>query len=650
MASFNPETHHRQVLWNPSRTALQTLPCGRKSQKKPDRVTARPESCKGPAPPLLCLPPLIRHRIYRFVGLASWDGCPYIFDLHGGRTRKSSNKLGFGEAYSDTFHGLLLSCRDIHAEAAALLYSANRFVIHYTDPASFEPLFALTAPALSSIAALKIVLNQASCHQRLRRRREGDCCHSGGSTCEQFHYYGQHQLPLLTPAFEGDDDPGAAAQALLGEWHAAVSHLSSHMTPRRLELSLVCDIDSQHEEAVAIANSVVEPLRLLPLLRSCHIRLCKTPDSRLSQVAQDAVFQSCGIATPRLKPISTEGTVTFMTLPRELRLRILEFTDLITPNKEVWWSRQHNKYVWSDIGGGSPCYRSIQFDCQFYECWYRTATDMRARTGPSVGCFCRRRHAAFSATCTCWAPPALFLVCRTLYQEAQFVFFSANRFIVHDHRSSPPWIPLPGPESESSETLSCDYHYPYERLAASQFLREVIPTHCLAHLRFLELVFPPYPPPTWPQTDHPAIQDWRKTVSWLRDKVNGPVLTLRLVGVEIPDHAPDIWTGPRTAAGRDMIHTAYMGLWQPMKQLAEGPNALARFYADLPYPWQWIDESERRPPQGQSWWHWVEDEMRALKRDVERCVMGDRYDSMYANGKEEPGQSLWQHVFDYHHY
>ncbi|KAK4155744.1 hypothetical protein C8A00DRAFT_41672 [Chaetomidium leptoderma] len=577
---------------------------------------------KEPAPLLLRLPPLIRHGIYRFI----------------------NTPLDLDQPSPDKFHGLLLSCRDIYAEAAALLYSANRFVLHYTDPGSLEPLLALTAPALSSLATLKIVLNQASCHQRTRDYYFQDCClyrsNFRSPPCGGIHPH-QHQRPLLSSAPEGNDDPLAAAQALLGEWRAAASHLSPHITPRRLELSLVCDIDPQHEKAVDLANSALEPLGLFPLLRSCHIRLCKTPDSRLRQAAQDAVLQSYGISTPYLKPTSPKAT--FVTLPRELRLRILELTDLVTPNKEVWWSRQDSKYLWSDAGGCLDCLQNTWSHCQFFECWYRTITYKRTRTGPFVGCFCRRRHAAFSATCTCWAPPgpALFLVCHALYRDAQLVFFSANRFIVHDFQSSLPWA-LP---CAASGMLRQDY--PYKRLAASQFLQEVIPTHCIAYLRFLELVFPPYLPPTWPQTDHPAMRDWRETVGWLRDKINGPALTLRLVGAGISYNTPEHYAETITVAEGDMIYRSYMDLLQPLKQLTEGPGGLARFYADLPYPWQWTEESENHW-RGENGEEWRDDKKRVLKKNAERRVMGDRYDRLYANGKEEPGQSLWQHVFYQH--
>lgn len=102
---------------------------------------ARPDSLQQPLPPLLRLTPTIRRRIYRYVGLASWDGRP----------------ASCSSPVPSSFRGLLLSCRDIHGEAAALLYSANRFILHYTHPGSLEPLRALTAPSLAALASIKIL-------------------------------------------------------------------------------------------------------------------------------------------------------------------------------------------------------------------------------------------------------------------------------------------------------------------------------------------------------------------------------------------------------------------------------------------------------------------------------------------------------------
>jgi hypothetical protein len=135
------------------------------------------------------------------------------------------------------------------------------------------------------------------------------------------------------------------------------------------------------------------------------------------------------------------------------------------------------------------------------------------------------------------------------------------------------------------------------------------------------------------------MRDWRETVSWLRDKVNGPVLTLRLVGAAAMDNMVS-WDGQMAAFKGAVFQQAYVDLLEPLKQLAEGPNGLARFYADVSSPGrsdQWL---------GKRGTSVIEDKKRALKMDAERCVMGDRYDSMYATGKAEPKQSLWQRVFD----
>ena len=80
------------------------------------------------------------------------------------------------------------------------------------------------------------------------------------------------------------------------------------------------------------------------------------------------------------------------------------------------------------------------------------------------------------------------------------------------------------------------------------------------------------------------MRDWRETVSWLRNKINGPVLTLRLAGTGISHYTPDSYTNTITVAEGDTIYRAYMDLLQPLNQLTEGPNGLARFYTDLPYP------------------------------------------------------------------
>jgi hypothetical protein len=496
------------------------------------------------------------------------------------------------------------------------------------------------------LASLKVVLNEAACHEP---DEEDDarwkCCRYGPDNeyrpCKEVHI-GVHSRPLAsgTSLDNGDDVP--AAQILSSEWRAAAAYLSAHFSPGQLELSVVCDIDHRPEDAHEMAKSVVAPFQFLPRLRDCHVRLCDVPDPRLQQLAQDAVLQVRRVATPPYhKPPTAQAA--FVTLPRELRLRILEYTDLITPWKEVSWSRLAPAYT---ILGSlcrvpdypeDPCRFPDHNGCQFLRCSVTL----------EHGCFCRRYHSAFSSACRCWSPPgpALFLICRTLCLDAQLVFFSGNRFIVHDcsHPEYPFMTPLPpGPPPGQGPGDAATGYYPWERFNISDFLREVVPRHCLAYLRFLELVFPPYYHDQWPKPEHPAMQDWCATVDWLRDKINAPGLTVWLVTASSAmDEYSDRVPGPITDPEGKAVLAGYINILLPLKCLAD--DGLARFYAQWDYPEAWTQNGYKRmmrqPGLSSAW---LEARQRELREQVERYILQDRYDAQYAGGKEDPAKSMWQ--------
>lgn len=270
---------------------------------------------------------------------------------------------------------------------------------------------------------------------------------------------------------------------------------------------------------------------------------------------------------------------------------------------------------------------------QFFHCWL----------DKSEGCFCRRRHAAFSLGCKCWAPPgpALFLLCRALSQDAQYVFFSSNRFIVQDYKASVPWL-VPSSPQQQPLTASRGQRdvpfpppdYPADQFAVSEFLGEVVPASALPHICFLELAFPPYPPQTWPQTEHAAMRGWWDLVERLQDKLNLSRLTLKIIVVGAQNGAPD---PPRiTTEEGGLLMKAYMDLLRPLPPLAK--LGLAPFYAHFPYPWEGGPESN--PYRGHDG-NWVWRQRMAVKSRLERYVMGDRYESLYADGSEELVASDW---------
>lgn len=179
--------------------------------------------------------------------------------------------------------------------------------------------------------------------------------------------------------------------------------------------------------------------------------------------------------------------------------------------------------------------------------------------------------------------------------------------------------------------------YPFNRFAASEFLRDIVPVHCLPHLRFLELVFPPYIPEGWLQREHPAFQDWGATVEWIRGRVNAPALTIRVV---MADFGDDEGIGREDLTDRqgEMILDAYKLIMAPLKPLVQ-VDGLAGFYAHAAYPWRWTKSSFHHVRLEAPWKFYK----LLAKRDQE---LKERFESLVRGGKvhsgEEPGESLWR--------
>ena len=587
---------------------------------------------------LLDLHPRIRRRIYLRVGVARFDGYPHTYYLDGHKESRMA-RSDFDPPPARNFAGLLLSCRVLHAETAALLYSANRFVIFYSHHGSLNPLRALSPVALASLTSLKIVLNQSSCHSPIDSYAYPPPCCCGERGCGddvyctlKFHYH-VHCRPLLDATLDLDlVSAEVATQPMMSEWYETATYLSSLVGIGRLDLSLVCDIDPQHLYALSVGRLAIAPIALFPQLKNCHVRLAKKWNRPLQQLAEETVLQARHAPPNIPRPAKTSPALT--TLPPELRLRILEYTDLITPWKEVTVSRKHHGYqlcrppCTNEFG----CPPHIHDGCRLMECDSNVDGPHAGAAARLPGCFCRLRHAAFSSTCRCWAPPtSFFLVCRILCRDAQFVFFSGNRFIVYDFDALMPWD-LP------DDVEPC----PYDRLFASTFLRNLIPTHCLADLRFLELVFPPYEPDFWPC--RAAIQDWSETVDWIRDKVDAPALTVSVVMADFHDGFEDVRKDLTKDQGTQIIG-GYLSVLYFLGPLARD-DGLGGFHVQVAYPWRWTPGNRQRG----SWW--LAEEERRLKEFSEGFALQGKG----PRNRSALRKSIWQRwyevdpAYSYKHY
>ncbi|KAI1652024.1 uncharacterized protein F4817DRAFT_310903 [Daldinia loculata] len=415
------------------------------------------ETCK-----FINLPNPIRHLIYRHVGL------PTNTFLYLDIPRSSRSPYSGTRQDLDGVLNLLLVCRAIHVEVSSHLYSANTIVTH-----SLGPLISLNTSSLSYLTSLKIHLNVA-----------------GTTHCGQ-RYWGYDSEGLR------DSDP------LISQWKAAIDHIAPHIKPRQLELALICDCEPRRANA---ANLVLAPLRQLPILRRCHIRLGCKPHRQLRQLAWSAAERAVGLAPP--------STFQFLRLPPEIRIRILEYTDLVTPFNKIRWNpgagyhtfrecdsreygppychpNDHRACVSSKDAGKSclvcphgdsrvrygpesHCWRCFHYACQFYDCERRSTAGDQTYTG----CFCSRRHAAYSPLCRCWAPPtAFFFVSRAFREAAEAVFFAHNHFVV---RTSC-YYNLPS-------SLVGNTTLPPKRYPGCEFL-SAIPIEAIRHLRSLEIIF-----------------------------------------------------------------------------------------------------------------------------------------------------------------
>jgi hypothetical protein len=196
-----------------------------------------------------------------------------------------------------------------------------------------------------------------------------------------------------------------------------------------------------------------------------------------------------------------------------------------------------------------------------------------------------------------------------------------------------PWNP---------ETTSRDKYYPYDRLTASYFLRDAVPAGCLAHLRFLELVFPPYVPHGWPIDQHPAILDWRDTVKWLRGKVNAPALTIRVVFADFGYQGEN-----RRNLSRDQgmeIVKGYKHVLHTLRHLVKD-DGLAALYVQAAYPWRWALDTRQRQQFGPDWLDEMEENLKDYCERMPGCEA-----IVDARTKPEPRKSVWQRWYDLHRY
>ena len=211
-----------------------------------------------------------------------------------------------------------------------------------------------------------------------------------------------------------------------------------------------------------------------------------------------------------------------------------------------------------------------------------------------------------------------------MLEDAREVFLKANRFVI-----------VPEGGSSLASTRDVVDRTP-ERMPAALFLTQVVSLAALRHLRFLEVVFPPFRTP-WMLVHEPAYRQWQDAIAIVQNHLTLPALTLRVYFADkLAYHDPSSGSPFRDTMTKEQameIYKSYMRVLMPL----QGLKGLSKLFVHVAWPWEWTQRGRWRRTEQR---HAVEREVSHVERRLERMVMGMNYESERA-GKRELGKSQW---------
>lgn len=284
----------------------------------------------------------------------------------------------------------------------------------------------------------------------------------------------------------------------------------------------------------------------------------------------------------------------FLDLPTEIRHKILGYTSLVAPLRQVYWipekkfalhiRRRH------ELGGGLPT-------CS----WNNFCGNNRWVTYPDCSCF--------------MLPVPYFLVSRAMLQDVQSVFFGSNRFIAG----------VPGFTDYAAEPH-------YSGLAeAISFFAEAVPRECLRLLRDVEIDFSQWNHHCDMEVDGTLLREWEEQISRIAPCISRLRLTIHLGG-RSSYYSPSALAATFETRERQ-LHAIYRQVIAPLRALRE---SLRSFYVviddTLPV---WMD---REYDEAEYDAHLAR--VCVQEKCLEAMVMGDDYNSI-ADGKLRRRKSTW---------
>ena len=502
-------------------------------------------SIGGSLPTLLLLPIDVRVKIYKYCGLIRL--CPIDLNIkairqqwsaHDLATRKSTcfmvhhcqYQMMLATTGMKTFdsdlppglecfcpslpHQLLRVSKAIHWETETVLYGMNQFKIsRYLPDDSLEVLSKLNPRIWQLLSSLHISLSDfppSIWGIPMRNLKVFDC-----------------------RSVEG--------VKMLQTWEAVCHSILFQVPSQQLKFSLSCNVSD-----VETARAVVAPLTKLQATANTSICLASsTEEGEIKGIARDAVAQST--LTRSQTPASHPKTLSWTSLPQELRLDILSRTDLVDhpfPPRPFITNQRHGFEIKSGnlLARGTECCN----DC----------------TPTLATCSCAPIRAAYSASCTCsTVPAALFSVSKQMNHKATMILFSKNRFILSGNFAANTTF--------IKSKLACDS-------GAARYIRKLD----------LEISIGPLYEMQNPESD--AARDWDALIATIASSLHMPKLWLSIDAGTFRDRM--IHLNNEGDFDYSWLRASYATLMKPLHAHMSGQSRPEKFHVFLSW---WEEEEEK---------------------------------------------------------
>ena len=397
----------------------------------------------------------------------------------------------------------------------------------YADIDSANRLFSLRPLALASLTSLTIALNECKIYETEAPQYEiqfyecFDCTGweevEGDEASETASVEWTTFAEPLGSVSRNDKD-------IILEWNRLCKHIARCIPPHRLRLSLICDV-----EDAETAQEVIEPMRQLPLLSACSIRLSTGPDHNLRRMAIKATHELTGRSSP--PPPSPR----LPQLPHEIQIQILQHTDLVAPHDLRWVPGQGFICLSRSPSDKDRIWAQGPFTLNSCEMCFGVHKP-RHRL--------ERQHLkiACASQCSCWRfPSELFLVSSAYHREATRTFYSSNHFYIYGDIE----------------------HSTYERDKCPQFIQQ-LPQDARQYLRSLQFLLPATA--KWSQND------WKQDILLLKGSVELSRLTITI--------DQSLWRDRSTELQNESVWERILGIVEPFRRL----TGLKDFFVHLDHP------------------------------------------------------------------